>query len=692
MKRNVVFTLFLFAAILITAIPNWAGGASEGGASQTRGRYLAGRGVIIPPSDIHVESYISQIDYTYPDPETDLGINLYSGHRQLSTAGQEEIIQIGIQGRRLDFADLPPMNLCFVIDKSGSMAAQDKMGWVREAFYVFIERVRDKDYVALVVFDSDSRVLFPSTQISSQQKRTAFREAVEKIEPGGGTNLVAGLKLGYQQVLSNYRSEYTNRVLFLTDGVGESEGILEMAETYKQMEINVSTVGVGKDFDTNLMVDLARTGGGSSRFISDRNEMEKTFGTELDRMLVPVARDLDMRLEVPPDIEILQTWGYQNQIEGNTVRYTLATLHHRDYETILVRIRIPPNRIRIPPQRIRIPPNRLRIPPQRIRIPPQEIAEERELARFSLTFTNADGKPDQAGPFILKARMVTSNHPVTGFSNGKILRSGTMLHFAQSLLKIGELYYSSQEDIKKINSLAVHSSAGKLRSEVPANPEIQELEKRVTSSMKEAMSITNATKKELINTRLRLDNEGFDDEIDILNSYIRILGKELKLEQSETTRIVEDREIAPPVKERSLPDHLGNLFREITLNLQIEGERVLAISGFTSKKTETSQLISLLNEMAVVELAKIDTLKLVEREKLLDVLREQELALSDLMDTSKAITVGKFLSAGLILTGTVIEMSGSVIIFGRVIDVETAEIQSAAQVIVDKNADVNSLL
>ena len=565
------------------------------------------------------------------------------------------------------------------------------------AGYVFIERVRDKDYVALVVFDSDSQVLFPSTQMSSQQKRRAFREAVEKIEPGGGTNLVAGLKLGYQQVLSNFRSEYTNRVLFLTDGVGESEGILEMAETYKQMEINVSTVGVGKDFDTNLMVDLARTGGGSSRFISDRNEMEKTFGSELDRMLVPVARDLDMRLEVPPDIEILQTWGYQNQIEGNTVRYTLATLHHRDYETILVRLRIPP----------------------------QNKAEERDLARFSLTFTNADGKPDQAGPIILKAQMVASNHPVTGFSNGKVLRSGTMLNFAQSLTKIGELYYSSQEEIKRINSLNERSSTAERsvaeqgrsvaeqgrsvaeqgssaegkevseaesRSEAPVNPEIQELEKRVTSSMREAMSITNTTKKELINARLRLDNEGFDDEIDILNKYIRILGKELKLEQSETIRIVEDSEIAPPVKERSLPDHLGNLFREITLNLRIEGESVLAISGFTSKKTETSQLISLLNEMALVELAKIDTLKLVEREKLLDVLREQELALSDLMDTSKAITVGKFLSATLILTGTVIEMSESVIIFGRVIDVQTAEIQSAAQVIVQKNADVSSLL
>ena len=661
MIKNVAYALFLLAAILIAVVPSWAGGAAEGGASQTRGRYLAEKDVIIPPSEIHMESYISQIDYIYPDPETDLGISLYSGHRQLSTSGQEEIIQIGIQGRRLDFEDLPPMNLCFVIDKSGSMEAHDKMGWVQEAFQVFIEQVRDKDFVSVAVFDSSSQVVFPSTQMNSRQKRKNFSDAVQAIKPGGGTNLVAGLELGYQQVLSNFRSEYTNRVLFLTDGVGESGGMLEMAETYKQMGITVSTIGVGQDFDTNLMVDLARTGGGSSRFISDREEMQKTFGPELDRMLVPVASNLEMKLEVQGNIEILQTWGYQNRVYGNTARYSLATLHHRDYETILARLRIPP----------------------------RESAEEIELARFSLSFIRANGEPAEAGPFILKVSMVDSDHPVTGISDGKVLRSGTMLDFAQSLRNIGELYYSSRDDLKKINSL--RASAGSEGS-TSSSIEIQDLETQVTSKMKQAISLTNKTKKELLNARLRLDNEGFDDEIEILNRYIGILAKELDLDQSETTRIAEDSEIVPPAKSRSLPDHLANLFREITLNLQIEGEKVLAVSGFTSKKPEESQLASLLNEMALVELAKLDTLKIVERERLLEVLKEQELALSDLMDTSKAIRVGQFLSANLMLTGTVIEMSESVVIFGRVIDVETAEIQSAAQVIVQKNEDVRSLL
>ena len=61
--------------------------------------------------------------------------------------------------------------------------------------------------------------------MASRSKRDSFRDAVEEIQPGGGTNLVAGLDLGYQQVLSNFRKQYTNRVLFLTDGVGESGGI-----------------------------------------------------------------------------------------------------------------------------------------------------------------------------------------------------------------------------------------------------------------------------------------------------------------------------------------------------------------------------------------------------------------------------------------------------------------------------------
>ena len=143
----------LLLIIILPSLPLsvlFAGGASESAATSSHGIYLAGRGIIIPPEDIHIDSQFASVDYHYPKPDQgELGLYLFSGNRQLSVNGQEELIQIGIQAGEVDFEDLEPMNLAFVIDKSGSMQGEDKMGWVQDAFDVFIERVRDTDYVAL---------------------------------------------------------------------------------------------------------------------------------------------------------------------------------------------------------------------------------------------------------------------------------------------------------------------------------------------------------------------------------------------------------------------------------------------------------------------------------------------------------------------------------------------------------------
>ena len=662
MKRIVVLSL-----LCLIHFSGWAGGEKEAASSSARGKYLAGQGIIIPYEEVHIDSYIAHINYQYPEPEEDLGVTLYSGHYQVSTAGQEEVIHVGIQGKKLMFENLPPMNLAFVIDKSGSMNAEDKMGWVKDAFDIFIEKVRDIDFISLVVFDNEARVIFPSTQMKSRARRLKFKEAVNSIQPGGGTNLIGGLEFGYQQVLANFRSQYTNRVLFLTDGVGESGGILDMAETYKEMGINVSTIGVGTDFDLKLMVEISKRGGGSSRFISDREEMEKTFGSELDRMVVPVARNLEMNLEFLQPVDILATWGYNNRIVGNKVYYTQDTLHHRDYETILAHILIQS----------------------------QSTAGKKNIARFTIDYEDLDGSRHRSGPHVIQVEFVDMEHPVTGFSSGMVLQSGTMMRFAQSLKTIGELYYSCKNEIEEINrgrDELWRKEGTTVSYEELSSREIRKLEEAVSTKMQRAMNITVDTKKEVMNTRLRLDNEGFDDEIEILENYFDILGHELEWEEPKVSTLKQDVEIVPAVQKRSLQDHLSNLFREMTLDLKVKDKGVVAISGFTTKTGKSSGLIDLLNEMAVVEIGRIDTLTLIEREKLDALLAEQELALSDLMDTEQAIEVGKFLTANYIVTGSVIEMAATVVIFGRVINVETGEIESVAQVIVPMDKDMKKLL
>ena len=654
-----------------------AGGQQEGAASSTHGKYLAGQGIIVPPEDIRINGYIAQLDYDYPTPTDDeLNILLYHGNRQLSNIGQNEILQIGIKAAKVPFEDLPPLNLAFVIDKSGSMNSGDKLGWVKESFDIFINKVRDIDYVSLIVFSSESEILFPSTQMNNAIKREEFRKTVHAIEAGGGTNLVAGLEDGYGQILANYRSDYNNRVLFLTDGVGENAGIIEMAETYKDMGINVSTIGVGTNFDVDLMIEIAKSGGGSSRFISDREEMKETFGEELDRMIVPAARNLKMKLKVPPWVEILDTWGYRNVQEKHEVNYFLPTLHNGDYETILAEVEISRT----------------------------EKTGQQEIGSFLLEYETISGEIVEKGPFPIEAEMVEESFPVFGVSDYTVLQSSTMLMIARSMIEIGDLYYQTKGKIDRLNSLRdqIWNSQEKIETEDIAreqttyealtSEEIVELENDINLLFRQALDKTVETRKIVTNNRLRLDNIGFDDELLILDQYIEILGKELNVNEENMNLIKDDIEITPYETDRTIHEHMDNLFREVNLSLTVEQLATLAIVPFVQQGSKESLLTELLNQIALDSLSRNKNITVLDRSNLDSIIEEQKLSLSGLVDTNKALEIGQLLSAKYMLTGNVIPMSHSIVIFARVINVETGEVESVSQVIVPISEEIKEML
>jgi hypothetical protein len=635
MKKYLFLVLFICVSLIA-----WASSQQE--ISPSRGKYLAQRGRIVPPEEIIETSYISAVDYHYPDPENPedaIGVRLYSGNRQLSTGGQEEVILIGVQGNRQSLKETMPLNIAFVIDRSGSMSAQNKMDWVKDSFEIFIKTVNDNDYVSLIVFDDKARVLFPSTQMGVSGARHKFRHAVQSITTGGGTDIFAGLKLGYKQLEEHYKKGYVNRVLLLTDGLSDCQGIYAMARKYKQrMGITVSTIGLGQDFDADLMRELAKEGGGSSRFVADRETMEEVFGTGLGRMVVSVARDITLELKLLQNIKVRNTWGYNHQVEGQTVHYFLPNVYLNDYETIVVQCQVPH----------------------------QKVPGVKTIARLRGSYTDSKGRENKVGPIELSTQFVPQINPVDGYSNATVLKAATMLHYAQGLKKIGTLYNEAQK--------------------------YKDSTEKYAGTLHNLIDMTNTIKKELLNARQRLDYVGFDDELPLLEAYLSILGNELKLEDQEITWLLRDEELRPSTEKRDMNDCFNNLFQELRLNLQETKPGNIAVSRFSFTDGRPAPILDMLDKKAESALSELSQFTLLKKERIDRVLKEQKLTISHLMDTNQAIQVGEYLSVDYVLTGTVIEMKNSVVVFSRIVNISNSSIESVSQVILPRDKELDSLI
>jgi len=797
-----IFTLIVFFAIPFNAS---CAGSRQSASSETRGRYLAGRGIIMPPEEVYIDSFLASIDYHYPTPQNEMGIYLYNSSSQMSSRGQDGILQIGLQGKSMSFADLPPMNLVFVIDCSDSMNEQDKIAWVRESAAIFINKIRPIDSLALVSFNESARVDFASTRMDSEEKRRRFLNAVNNLRPQGTSDLEKGLTAGYQQALINFREGSVNRVLFFSDGTefssrltqagaqsgdvrvsliwnnrndldlhvitprgeeiyyarsrdstggmldvdmnvrGEStkpvenifwgtggtpegtykvivqnfafhesdrtpypfqveikngsqyshfEGtvsgtgrssnvevtsfeyrgasalrqekalIYQLAESHRQMGITTTTLGVGVGFDLELMQTLAEEGGGSSRFISDREEMRKLFDTEFERMVALVATDLEMVLEFAPDIKILETWGYQNRVEGNRIFYKLSGLHLGDYETILVRYHMQPQTV--------------------------SSGAERELARFRVNAKDLLGRPMPQEE--RSVGIVLSESAADGISSGMVLHSGTMLNFAEALKEIGGLYYAGQDDLTAFSQLE-RDTQGRQPS-AAQQERMDSLNENFLKRLEAALKMTRDCRLELENAKLRLDDaKAFTSELEILVNYDGILSRELiDSGGNPAGNYVGLGDPVPVVRPSGqvanlelLQNRLSALYKEISLSFPAGQRSVAALAPFSISGTDgETPLLVFINESALVSLSGNPGLSLVERSRLDAVRAEQNLLRQGLLDTDDAIEVGKLLGAQYMITGQVIPMTTQAIIFSRVIHVETGEIISAAQVFVER--------
>jgi Ca-activated chloride channel homolog len=222
------------------------------------------------------------------------------------------------------------------------MADADKMSRVKSALLALVTRLRDVDVLSIVVFDSDAQVLLPARRLTD---RGIVKQLIQRIAPGGATNIHAGLMMGYQEARKNYRRDATNRVILLTDGIanrGETapEKIAQDSLRFNDEGIDLATIGVGLDLNEDLLRQLAQSGRGLFHFVADAQDIEKVFIDELQSLISPVAYEPKLEIEYDPDLELMQIYGYQPELRKNGVTLKLDNMNHGLTEVVLLRFRL----------------------------------------------------------------------------------------------------------------------------------------------------------------------------------------------------------------------------------------------------------------------------------------------------------------------------------------------------------------
>jgi Ca-activated chloride channel family protein len=273
----------------------------------------------LPPKDaIRIEEMINYFSYTYPDAA---GEHPFTVNTEISTAPwnqKHRLVRIGIQGKKVDVSKLPPSNLVFLLDVSGSMNNHDKLPLLKQALALLVNNLRVNDRVSIVVYAGAAGLVLPSTPGSD---RGTILAALESLSAGGSTAGGAGIKLAYQVARQNFIKEGNNRVILATDGdfnVGvSSDGeLVSLIEEERKSGVFLTVLGFGTgNYQDAKMEQLANKGNGNAAYIDSILEAQKVLVTQMGGTLLTIAKDVKLQLEFnPAKVKGYRLIGYENRI------------------------------------------------------------------------------------------------------------------------------------------------------------------------------------------------------------------------------------------------------------------------------------------------------------------------------------------------------------------------------------------
>lgn len=274
----------------------------------------------LPPKDaVRVEELINYFDYDYPVPKSSRPPFSVTTEIAPTPWNQKtKLLHIGIKGYELAHNQLPPANLVFLIDVSGSMNSPDKLELLKSSLKLLSQQMSEQDRISIVVYAGDSGVLLEPTSANHTAKINA---AIDSLRAGGSTNGGAGISLAYNMAEQAFIKNAINRIILATDGdfnVGtvSFDALLSLVAEKRKTGIGLTTLGVGSgNYNDNLMEQLADAGNGNHAYIDNLNEAQKVLVDEMSSTLHTIAQDVKVQIEFNPElVSEYRLIGYENRL------------------------------------------------------------------------------------------------------------------------------------------------------------------------------------------------------------------------------------------------------------------------------------------------------------------------------------------------------------------------------------------
>jgi len=286
-------------------------------ASYSNVRRFLRAGHLPPGGAVRIEELINYFAYDYPK---DPGERPFSVVAELASAPwkpEHRLLLVGLQGKELAAENVPPRNLVFLIDVSGSMQPDSKLPLLKEALAGLVGELRREDHVSIVVYAGASGEVLPPT---SGARKERVLDALARLQAGGSTNGGDGIRLAYSLARKHFDADAINRVILATDGdfnigtTSRSE-LQELIEKERESGVFLTVLGVGEgNLKDATMEQLADHGNGNYAYLDTPAEARKVLVLEASGTLVTIAKDVKVQVEFnPARVAAYRLIGYENR-------------------------------------------------------------------------------------------------------------------------------------------------------------------------------------------------------------------------------------------------------------------------------------------------------------------------------------------------------------------------------------------